>query len=276
MRKMQRAGLDPGKPIVADGRCHQFKTTAYKGWYVYHELFDESWGAFANWRTGEQFKWSSRTHVPIVSLSPREARAFRAQPTAEDLEEQERRDASRRTAVRLLHWTRRKDNDHPYLIAKQVWAHGVCVFDGHRVIYEVDVFGALAVPVLNDDEEPQGIQFICADGTKRNLGPTRGGHHWIGEPERGRTLCIAEGFATSASVYEETRRACCIAFGHVGFLHVAQYVRRTFNPRKLIIVADGDDVSIKSANAAARACDGVRFIADKDMDYNDMMTRRRA
>lgn len=273
-RKMSRAGLDPGKPIVADGRCHDFKTATCKGWYVYHEKLDEAWGAFGNWRTGEQFKWSSRTKT--VSLTAGEAQTIRNQPTAEDAEEERQREEKRRQAKRLLYFTRDEDDDHPYLVRKQIWAHGVCTFHGHLVIYEVDVFGALAVPVLDDSERPQGIQFVCVDGTKRNLGPTKGGHYWIGEPERGRTLCVAEGLATGASVYEETGFKCCVSFGHSGFLHVAKYVRQQFNPRKLIVVADGDDVSIKSANAAARASNGLVFIADDGADYNDMVNRRRA
>lgn len=272
---MRSAGLDPGKPIVADGRPHDFKTTTCKGWYVYHEKFDEAWGAGGNWRTGEDFKWSSHSKG-TTNLTAREAEAIRRQPNAEDDDERERLDAKRRQAKRLLWYCRDEDDDHPYLVRKQVWAHGVCVFRGHKIINELDVFGSLAVPVLDDDEQVQGIQFVCADGDKRNLGPTRGGHFWIGNPKRSRTLCVAEGFATAASVFEETGRPCAVSFGHSGFLHVSKYIREQFDPKKLIIVADGDAVSITSANAAARVTDALVFEASRGSDFNDMARGARA
>ena len=69
-----------------------------------------------------------------------------------------------------------------------------------------------------------------------------------------------------------TRKNCAVAFGHNGFMHVAQYIREKFDPPKLVIVADGDTVSVNSANAAARAYKGLVFVADQGRDFNDMVS----
>jgi putative DNA primase/helicase len=267
---MWHHGLHPGRSIVADGTPRTFKTDHAKGWYVYNETYDHSWGAYGNWRTGNKFKWSSWKAMRRDG-GVRPNRGLTVDTTAT-----QRADRDRHNRGRALNFWRfgRKNQNNPYLVRKQVWAHGTREHRGTTQIFRgVDTFGALMVRVDDDDERIQALQFILEDGTKRNLGPTKGGHYWVGTPERRQTLCIAEGFATAASVYEETRYPCCIAFGTSGFEHVARYVRHAFHPKPLIIVADGDDAGINAANGAARAVDALVFVCDDGLDFNDMMRR---
>lgn len=259
--------------ILADGLFHEVKTHAGKVWYIFHEEFGSAWGGFGNWTTGVECGWSSRSGRGS-HMTRREAERIGEIHKNSD---KERNEWARKQAKHVLWWNQEAPSSHSYLRRKQIGAHGARLFRGHRVLSDLNVHGALAVPVYDDDEELQGIQFICANGDKRNLGPTGGGHYWIGEPDSfSQQLYIAEGFATAASVFEDTERPCCVAFGHGGFMRVAQYVRKRFHPKRLTIVADGDDVSSKSANAAARAFKGLVFVADPGTDYNDMLLKERA
>jgi putative DNA primase/helicase len=266
---MRRAGLDPEAPIVTDAQIHRFKTSLAKGWYVYHEQFDHSWGAYGDYRSGEQFSWSSR------KLSSEERSRIAQERRANDAAENQPSWALRE-ARQVWTWSRGAPASHPYLRRKGIEPHGVHFYHGRRVLADVAVDGALVVPIDDDNDELQAIQFICPDGVKRNLGPTSGGHFWIGTPKSRRTLCLAEGFATAASVHEETGYACCVAFGVAGYDHVARYIRDQFEPKRLVIVADGDEPGIKAANAAARAVDALVFVCDEGQDFNDMARGRLA
>lgn len=273
LEAMRAHGLDPLVPLVPDGNVHQFKTESSKGWYVFHEEFDRCWGAFGNWRTGDQWTWSSRKKS-ATRATDAEVRVLRQRLNAE---RQQHDDWRSKEAQHIWHWSRAAPAHHPYLVAKHIEVHGVRWYRGNRVFNELPINNSLVVPIHDDEEELQAIHFITADGGKRNLGPTKGGHYWVDVPRLWhKTLCVAEGFATAASVREATRKHCAVAFGHSGFTHVAKYIRTKFDPKRLIIVADGDDVSINSADAAARACDGLVFVADPGLDFNDMLRKEQA
>jgi putative DNA primase/helicase len=258
--------------IIADGTIHEIKCGDAKVWYTYHEEFDHSWGCFGDYKSmsvHDGVKWSSRTKS-TTRLSPADTEALRSTVVTED----DRRDWRRKQARHDWLYGKEASDDHPYLRKKQIEPHGVRVFRGHRIIADVEVNGAIMVPVFDDDEALQAIQFITRKGEKRNQGPLKDGHFWIDRPMRWRTLCVAEGFATAASVSEEWGYPCCVSFGVSGMEHAAQYIKEKFRPTKpIIIIADADDggVGVKVANAAARAVDGLVFVADEGTDFNDMV-----
>ena len=91
---------------------------------------------------------------------------------------------------------------HPYLSRKRVKAHGVRIHDG-----------ALLIP-LRDGAALHSLQFINADGQKRFLtgGRVAGCYFSIGNPKGAAALCIAEGFATGATIFEATNYPVAVAF----------------------------------------------------------------
>ena len=107
----------------------------------------------------------------------------------------------------------------------------------------------MAIPVCDDDEKVRQSRFITPSGIKRNFGPTKHGHSGRGT-EQPNTLHSRR--VRDRRVGLRGRRVpCCVSFGVRGFNHVAQYVRKRFDPKRLIIVADGDPDSEKSADYAA-------------------------
>jgi len=229
---MAAAGLPPPALIVPDGKLHRFPTNGRRnddaGWYVLHDDEPPA-GAFGDWRSGTDESWRARMDRP---LSPAEDQACRARIDAarrlRQVEQEEQRAGTRRSAERIWANSAPAAPDHPYLRGKQIQPHGVRVYGD-----------ALVVPVTNGSGL-DSLQFVSPTGTKRFLkgGATAGGYFLIGEP--GETLCVAEGFATAASVREATTYAVAVAFNAGNLPPVARALRTRFPDCRLIVCADDD------------------------------------
>lgn len=141
---------------------------------------------------------------------------------------------------------------HPYLVRKGIQPHGVRVADDGKLIVPVKV-GA----------EIQSLQYITDDGVKRFQpdGKIAGGYFAIGTAgeiaERG-ALCIAEGYATAATIYEATGLPVVVAFNAGNLEPVARYLRGKFSDAQIIIAGDLDKNGIgqRAAIEAAKAARG--------------------
>jgi putative DNA primase/helicase len=121
-------------------------------------------------------------------------------------------------------------NAHSYLVRKQVHAYGLRQYQR-----------TLLVPLCDEKGHLWSLQFIHEDGTKRFLkgGRTRGMFHMIGKAF-GSVVCIAEGYATAASVHEATGYPVAVAFSAGNLQAVAMSMRRRFGDVALVICADDD------------------------------------
>lgn len=149
-------------------------------------------------------------------------------------------------------------------------AHGLRLHDG-----------ALVVP-MRDGAELHSLQFIDAEGEKRFLagGRVSGCYFPIGKPEA--VLCIAEGYATGASIFEATGYAVAVAFNSGNLLPVARALRAKFPDLRLILCADDDAATdgnpgVTKAREASQAVAG--FLAVPEFgagrpegatDFNDL------
>jgi putative DNA primase/helicase len=171
------------------------------------------------------------------------------------------------------HSTRRRHRrDHPYLASKGIKAHAARLHNG-----------ALVIPVC-DGGELHSLQFIAPDGNKRFLtgGRVAGCYFSIGTLEGAVALCIAEGFATGASIHEATGYPVAVAFNAGNLEPVTRALRGKYPDLPLILCADDDAASdcnpgLRKATAAARALGGLlaipEFGANRSngaTDFNDM------
>lgn len=242
--------------IEADGALHRCKVEGGKpgredAAYVLH-LDGVPAGGFINWRDGQGWQaWAARLeHKPsdedraIHRTNIEKIRETRHQ------EELQRHAENAKRARRLLDVCKPATNDHPYLLRKGVKAYGLHLLRGQLVIPLRDLYSAL-----------WSLQFIDADGNKRFLsgGRKRGCYYAIGKPRD--VLCLAEGYATCASIFEATgyATACCFDAGNLE--PVARALRAKFPRLTLIICADNDiatpgNPGVSYAIAAARAVGG--------------------
>ena len=102
----------------------------------------------------------------------------------------------------------------------------------------------------------------------------------IGKPNG--TLCIAEGYATGASIHEATGFAVAIAFNAGNLLPVAKAIRAKFPDMRLIVCRDDDHLTngnpgLTKATEAARSVGGILAVPEfgddrrvSATDFNDM------
>lgn len=251
---MMDFGIDPPTVFYSDGKIHRFgKDKA--GWYVLHS--DPPCGAFGYWGKVDSTKWRAKRE-----FSDEENKAYREKmELSRRLREEDnrkRREECRETARRLWDWSMHGTNE--YLKRKGIKPHGTKINRGSVVVPVRDIQGTI-----------HGLQFIRPNGEKMFLGSTakKGCYFSIGRPKG--TICICEGFATGASIYECTGIAVAIAFDAGNLVSVASNLKKKFPKISFIIGADNDKVGLEKAYEAAKVCFGRVVVPDwEGYDFNDL------
>jgi putative DNA primase/helicase len=242
--------------IKADGLIHRCRVEgARKGKddasYLLH-LDGIPAGGFENFRDG--LGWQNWHAAVDREWSPEERaenrRRMDSTKAAQRLEEFQRRQWAQNRATAVLSRCHPATNDHPYLVRKGVRAYGVQALREKLVIPLRDAAGLL-----------WSLQFIGPDGSKRFLtgGKKRGCYFAIGRVSD--VLCVCEGYATAASVFESTGHATAVAFDAGNLGPVALALRSKFPGVTIVIAADNDsgtpgNPGVTHALEAARAVNG--------------------
>ena len=269
---IRAAGMKP-PDVIEPAKLHRFPGVGKRngntaGWCM---LFDDGLGGcFGDWSSGFTENWQAKR----VSQSEQAAFMRRVEETrtrANAERQQQYADAAEKAAA-IWNVSTPANSDHPYLVCKGIKANGARLHEG-----------ALVIPVRSGGELCS-LQFIAKDGQKRFLrgGKTAGSYFSIGIIKGAEALCIAEGFATGATIHQATGYPVTVAF-HAGNLEpVAKAMRHKFPNLPMIICAD-DDVTtegnpgITKANLAALAIGAKVAIPifgdqrpDDATDFNDM------
>jgi len=209
-------------------------------------------------------------------LTPAEKKAFarRMETLRRQHEAEQRQKQAEAAAAAATRWAAAVPaHDHPYLTAKGVHGHGVRVEARHTLL----------IPMRDTEGRLHSLQAISPDGSKRFMpgARTKGCYHAIGKPS-GR-LVICEGYATGATIHEDTGHAVAIAFNSGNLLPVAKTLRAKFPCITLVLAADDDwrtdgNPGVTAATEAAREVGGLLAVpnfsglprGDKDTDFNDL------
>lgn len=277
---IRAAGIDPPDAIKIDGRIHRFPTNDRRGddagWYVCHGGSIPA-GAFGDWRTGVSDKWCAEIGRALTESERSELREKRAAILrAREADDLRRRERAAAEAAAIWGSASPASSAHPYLVRKGVGTHGIR-----------EDRGELLVP-LGEGNRMHSLQTIAADGTKRFHVGGRISGCWfaIGECAAASVICIAEGFATGATVHEATGFPVAVAF-NAGNLEPVAHALRECAPHALIVLCADDDAGtasnpgVSKAKAAARRVGGTVVIPDFGpdrpngaSDFNDMAAHR--
>jgi len=259
--------IDKWEPADIDGDKHGKGDARIK-------LFPDGEGGIVhNWKSGEQqvfFADAVKTLKPEQRAARYQAiEAARMRAEAE-LETERKQAASKAAAI----WQSAKPApvDHQYLVAKGIKAHGARLHNGALVIS------------MCDGGEIHSLQFIAPDGEKRFLtgGRVTGCYYGIGTTKGAAALCIAEGFATGATIHEATGYPVAVAFNAGNLEAVARAMRAKLPELRLILCADDDAATegnpgLTKATEAVHAVGGLLAIPDFGTDrpegatdFNDM------
>lgn len=271
---MEVAGLSTKYPIIPDGKLHRFRVEGDRagsenGWYV---LYDDgvSGGAFGCWKRGVSETWCAKSDRELTQAQREQnrRRMIEAQKVHET-EETKRHKAARDKAFYIWKASPPAPDNHPYLVKKGVNNHGLRL---HK--------GLLVIPMRDSAGNLHSLQFIDGDGNKRFLsgGRKKGCYFALGAPTE--SLCIAEGFATAATIYESTGLALAVAFDAGNLLTVAQSIRAKFPYIEIILCADNDENTpgnpgLTKAREAAAAVGALLAVPPCSGDFNDFLQGRR-
>ena len=280
--RLQKAGLSISAGLQADGRLHRCGTTdkpkGQDGAYKVH-LDDPASLWWCNWQTGDSGTWCAKADTDLTAAE-REAlrQRIEADRKAAESERAERQAEAAQRATVIWDAAQPATTDHPYLAKKQVPSLGLRLAKDGRLI----------APLLDGSGKIVSLQFIAGDGNKRFLkdGKAAGGFFPIPAKDGSKDgpLCIAEGYATCATIHEATGYAVFCSFNASNLLAVAQMARRRYPEREIILCADRDSptdkypslggVGVSMASEAARAIGGMLAIPRRDghtkIDFNDL------
>jgi len=289
-------GLVLPDDLQADGELHRCAIRDGKrgnrdGAYLIH-VDGIPAGGFQNWADGQGWQdWCSRSDS---DLSPAERAAVRAR-----IDTDKKRRATKLVQERAAATVKARGiwdesapcTAHPYLSAKNAQAnrlrtttrdYDLICSDGEHTMHVSA--GVLVVPLCDSDGGLHSLEFIWPDGKKRFLpgGQKQEHFHVLGDPDASKAICITEGYATGATIFEETGFATFIAFDCGNLLSVASTIRKKFSSATIIICADDDyqregNPGVTHASKAALTIGGLlavpAFGADRPegaTDFNDL------
>ncbi|PZN79785.1 MAG: hypothetical protein DM484_10825 [Candidatus Methylumidiphilus alinenensis] len=286
--------------IKADGAFHYLGTTEDKKGHKpfrYCVHADTPCNVYFNdLKRGFHGVWYPEGQQPLTPAERearrREIEQHKAQREAETQARHRKRAA---WALKLWESAHPADGSHPYLVRKGVKAHGLRLLpvwekriypDGGGSQFEViPIENVLLVPMKDETGALWNVQLIYPqkillgdEERDRDFLPgarVTGLFHWLGE--RTETVCLAEGYATAASVHEATGYRCFVAFSAGNLPHVAQAVRAALPDAKIVIGADFDKpdkkgrrAGIEKAEEAAGLVGGfVALPPIEGADFND-------
>jgi putative DNA primase/helicase len=167
---------------------------------------------------------------------------------------------------------------HRYLKIKGITAHGAGIYQGNMTIGGMDCHNALMIPMrLNG--RITSLQFINGEGEKRFLPYGEKGGYLVGKIERGKPICVCEGFATGASIHEATSYPVVVAFDAGNLKKVAKALRAKYPDSDIVVCGDDDSTGAgqRKATEAAQAIGGRLALPEFTeprgggcKDFNDM------
>ena len=273
MAAMHKHGLQPAEAPIADGKIHRIHDQRDKHWkkdlwYVLHDDGRPNGWFGHHSRMQYKQKWMPR-HKAI--MTPEELEKFRQmteqRQLANSIALQAIRAKCRETAVSMLDKACDAAPSHPYLVRKNVKTYGI------KQLGEI-----LLIPLYKDDALT-GLQRIMPDGEKRFLkgSDTTGAYFVIAGDDS--AICIAEGYATGATIHELTGYTVFLAFNCGNLGAVARKVRAMSPEGEIIICADNDrftdgNPGLSKAKLAARAIGAKlaipEFLGSEGTDFNDL------
>lgn len=245
---------------------------------------DQQGGIVWNHKSGQQqtFFINSKPGEPLPPVDRKRIELEQSKRQAEQLA---RQDKAARRALAIWQAAKPAPVDHHYLIRKQIKPHALRVGQWKRVITDngehktLLIKNALLLPLFDANGTIRSLQAIFSekqpilDRDKDFLpsGGLAGLFWWIGAKTE--TVLICEGFATAATLHEETGFRVYMAFTANNLLAVGRIVRAKLPDAEIIFCADNDQTTgnpgLTKATEAAADVGGSLAVPPCAGDFND-------
>jgi putative DNA primase/helicase len=269
---MRAAGLAP-PDAIEPGTLHRFPGIDKgkgneAGWC--RMFADGLGGVYGDWSNDLNASWQAARSAPFT---PAEREALNRQiaeaRASAEAERKQRQSEAAAKAVSIWQAATPAPSDHAYLVRKGIKPHGAKLHNGALVI------------AVREGADIHSAQFIGDDGTKRFLtdGRVAGGYFSIGTTKGAAALCIAEGFATGATLHEITGYPVAVAFNAGNLEAVALAMRAKLPDMPIILCGELDPTGLTKSRAAALAIGARLALPDFGetrpegaTDFNDLAT----
>jgi len=245
---------------------------------------DQQGGIVWNHKSGQQqtFFINNKPGEPPPPVDRKRIESEQRQRQAEQLA---RQDKAARRALGIWQAAKPAPIDHPYLIKKQIKPHALRVGQWKRVITDngehktLLIENVLLLPLFDANGTVRSLQAIfpekhpMLDRDKDFLpsGGLAGLFWWIGS--KSETVLVCEGFATAASLHEDTCHRVYMAFTANNLLAVGRIVRERLPDAEIIFCADNDQTTgnpgLTKATEAAADVGGSVSVPPIWGDFND-------
>lgn len=263
---MLDAGITPPVLIIGDGQLHRFKIEGkLNGAYKLH-LDGRPAGYFKDFKQDIEHTWKQAgAFMPLSAFQRQEfAKKKALDEAAHQAEEDAKHAGAAKKAVYIWNNAKPAPDNHPYLVTKRIGTHGARLGRDNTLI----------IPLYDHDGYLVNLQFISATGGKRFLagGLKKGCFYGMGTDPN--TVLIAEGFATGASLFEDSGYLTVVAFDAGNLTAVAKEIKSLYPDSGVIICGDNDESGVgqKAARAAALAVGGKYILPPTLGDFNDMLS----
>lgn len=237
------------------------------GFYVVNEVNGNYFAVYGNWKTGFEGRWSS-VNSYSMSVAEREdlqRKLQEAKDRANETKKQRHNEMADKVKARFKSYT--EVLEHEYLTNKKVKSYGL---KQHKDL--------LVVPVYSITGAIRSLQYINKNGEKRFASESeiKGNLFLVGAEIKDLPnldkIIIAEGYSTSATIYEATKIPVACVFSANFCLQFALNLRKLTGAR-IIIALDNDESGVgeKKAQECARAVSNASVRLPSEIgDYNDL------
>ena len=240
------------------------------GFYVVNEVSGNYFAVYGNWKTGFEGRWSSvsTTSMTVADREKLQRELQEAKDRADKAKKQRHNEMADKVKARFESYT--EVSKHKYLTNKKVKSYGL---KQHNDL--------LVVPVYSTTGDIRSLQYINENGEKRFAAQSeiKGNLFLIGAdikdlPKLDKII-IAEGYATSATIYDATKIPVACVFSANFCLQFALNVRR-LTGAKIIIALDNDESGVgeKKAQECAQAVSNASVRLPSEIgDFNDLFLK---
>jgi len=242
-------------------------TNQKSGYYVVNEVNGNYFATFGNWKTGFEGKWSSVNHQAMTSQQRDDLQ--RQLQEAKERAEETKKQRHNEVAKKVKGWFDSYTNvvQHEYLTNKKVKNYGL---KQHQ--------DSLVCGVYSTTGDIRSLQFIDKKGQKKFVSDSeiKGNIFLIGAeikdiPKLDRII-LAEGYSTSATIYEATQIPVACVFSANFVMAVALQIRRLSGAR-IVIALDNDESGVgeKKAQECVQAVNNSCLRLPSEIgDFNDL------
>ena len=259
---MEECGLPfHGDSLSIDGEIHRYSSrnnNKKSEWYIVSEIEPNKFiCTFSSWREEKKITWRSydKNSIPDekFKLELIEDQIIKEETVIEKEQIKVANECYSNADLCL---------SHPYLIKKNIKTHNL-----------KQISDQLVIPMYNVENKITSLQFINTNGKKRFKAgiSTKNLFHLLGDFSNKKEYIVCEGFATGASIYENTNIPIVVTFSANNCLLIGKAFQNLYPEKEGSLAVDNDKKGLEILEKWKKFINENHYLPTKEgMDFNDL------